>query len=235
MYGQLAAWFHLLTPPSDYADEAAAALRLLERHCDGPVETILELGSGGGNLASQLPDRLQLTLSDPAPGMLELSRQLNPGAEHLEGDMRHLRLDRTFDAVIVHDAITYMLDEDDLRAALETALVHLRPGGAAIFMPDWVQDDYTPRTEHGGSDDGERALRYLEWDRQRAVAANSVKTDYVIVTREGDEVNVYHDVHTLGIFARATWLRLLADVGFEPRRVLGAEGLDIFIGMRRAR
>jgi SAM-dependent methyltransferase len=232
MYGKLAAWFHLLTPPSDYRDEAAEILALLEAHARGPVETALELGSGGGNVASHLAGRLQLTLTDLAPEMLLLSRALNPGLEHLEGDMRELRLGRVFDAVIAHDAVTYMRSEADLRAAIETAFVHLRPGGVAVFLPDWVRDDYQPRTEHGGVDDGERGLRYLEWDRPIGADGHTVATDYVIVTRDGDAVEVHHDLHTLGIFPRAEWLRLLTEAGFEAQRVLGAEGLDMFVAVR---
>jgi SAM-dependent methyltransferase len=233
MYGQLAGWFHLLTAPDEYGDEAAEVLRLLEAHVDGPLETALELGSGGGNLASHLAGRLRLTLTDVSPHMLALSRSINPRLEHLEGDMRTLRLGRTFDAVISHDAITYMASEADLRAALLTAFVHLRPGGVAIFLPDWVQDTYQPRTEHGGRDEGERGLRYLEWDRALVPGRTVVETDYVIVTREGERVTVHHDVHHLGILPRATWLTLLGSVGFAAHRVTGQEGLDIFVGVRR--
>ncbi len=125
-----------------------------------------------------------------------------------------------------------LLETHTLRAALVTAFVHLRPLGAAIFMPDWVRDDYRPRTEHGGSDEGERGLRYLEWDGAIEPDGHTVKTDYVIVTRDGDDVTVHHDVHELGVFPRATWRRLLSEVGFEPHRVVGGEGLDIFIGVR---
>lgn len=234
MYDRLAGWFHLLTPPSDYTAEAAEALDLLRSHADGAVETVLELGSGGGNVASHLAGEVRLTLTDRSPQMLEVSRSLNPGVEHLEGDMRTLRLERTFDAVIIHDAVGYMTSDSDLRAAMETAWVHLRAGGVALFEPDWVRDDYGPHTEHGGSDEGDRGLRYLEWDRGLEPDGHTVKTDYLIITRDGDEVSVYHDVHTLGIFERATWLRLLAEVGFEPKRIVGGEGLDVFLGVRPA-
>lgn len=235
MYGPLAGWFHLLSAPDEYGEEAAEVLRLLEAHIEGPVESALELGSGGGNLASHLAGRLRLTLTDVSPGMLALSRSLNPGLEHLEGDMRTLRLGRTFDAVISHDAITYMASEADLRAALQTAFVHLRPGGAAIFLPDWVQDTYQPRTEHGGRDEGGRGLRYLEWDRPLVPGRTLVETDYVIVTREVERVTVHHDVHRLGIFPRATWLTLLGAVGFAGHRIAGGAGLDIFVGVRPVR
>lgn len=234
MYGALADWFHLLTPPADYASEAAEVRDLLQTYGQPQLRSVLELGSGGGNLASHLGQDVELTLTDQASRMLEISRTINPTAEHLEGDMRTLRLGRTFDGVIAHDAIGYMRNEADLAAAVETAHVHLRPGAAAIFMPDWVLDGYVPGTEHGGSDDGPRSLRYLEWDRPVEPDGHTVKTDYVIVTRDGAAVTVHHDVHEMGIFPRATWLRLLEGAGFEPHRLVGREGFDIFVGVRPA-
>src|SRR5262245_41966212 len=120
MYSDLAPWFHLLTHPSDYWDEAAFVSRVVDDVGDGDSRTLLELGSGGGNNASHLKKRFQCTLTDLSPEMLALSRTLNPECEHLEGDMRTLRLGRTFDVVFIHDAISYLTSEDDLRAAIET-------------------------------------------------------------------------------------------------------------------
>src|SRR5215831_5282157 len=139
LYGELASWFHLLSSPPDYAEEADFARGLLMETGKAPPRTVLELGSGGGNNASHLKAHFQMTLVDLSPGMLELSRQLNPECEHMLGDMKTLRLGRGFDAVFVHDAIMYMTTEDDLRRAIETAFVHCRTGGAAVFMPDVVR------------------------------------------------------------------------------------------------
>ena len=233
MYAELAGWFHLLTPPREYADEAAEVRRLLGEYIEPPLASVLEMGTGGGNLASHLSDAWSMTLTDREGRMLELSRSINPAAEHVEGDMRTLRLGRTFDAVIVHDAILYMTTEADLRSAFDTAFIHLRPGGAAIFMPDWVTDDYEVRTQLGGSDMDGRGLRYLEWDREIGRDGHTVITDYIITTRDRDgSVAVFHDAHTLGIFPRATWMRLLEAAGFKAHRVIGDEGLDVFIGVR---
>ena len=234
MYNQLAGWFHLLTAPHEYADEAAQVRRMLGQYVAPPLATVLEMGTGGGNLASHLGDQWQLTLTDPEPDMLEVSRSINPAAEHLVGDMRTLRLGRTFDAVIVHDAIVYMTTEADLRAAFETAFAHLRPGGAAIFMPDWVADAYEPRTQVGGNDEADRGLRFLEWDRPIEPDGHTVITDYIITTRTSSgQVEVFHDVHRLGIFTRSTWLASLQAVGFEAHQLMGDEGVDVFVGVRR--
>ena len=88
----------------------------------------------------------------------------NPECEHVQGDMRTLRLGRTFDAVFVHDAVAYLTTERELAATIETAVSHTKPGGVALFVPDAVRDSFEPGTSHGGHDgpDG-RALRYLEW------------------------------------------------------------------------
>jgi SAM-dependent methyltransferase len=217
LYTDLAPWFHLLTHPSDYADEASFVSRVVEDVGDGEARTLLELGSGGGNNASHLKARFDCTLTDISPEMLALSRTLNPACEHLDGDMRTLRLGRTFDVVFIHDAISYLTTEDDLRAAIETAFVHARPGGVVILVPDATTEIFKPGTDHGGHDgkDG-RSLRYLEWTHAADSGASTYVTDYAIVARgPGDELRIVHDRHTLGLFPEETWKRLIAEAGLE--------------------
>jgi trans-aconitate methyltransferase len=103
-YGDLAVWWPLVSAPEEYVEEAAFAAELLASG-EGPVREVLELGSGGGNNAYHLKSRFAMTLVDLSPDMLAVSRALNPECEHHEGDMRRVRLGRTFDAVFVHDAI----------------------------------------------------------------------------------------------------------------------------------
>jgi SAM-dependent methyltransferase len=217
LYDELASWFHLLTPPEDYAREAAYYRSSLAGVTD-PLATLLDLGAGGGNNASHLKAHLRCTLTDVSPAMLEQSLRLNPECEHVEGDMRTLRLGRTFDAVLVHDAVMYLTTEEDLRRAVETAFVHCRPGGAALFAPDCTRETFAPRTEHGGSDGPAGAIRYLEWTRDPHPGETEFVVDYVYALRDGaGELRVVHDRHLEGLFPRATWRRLLADAGFEER------------------
>ena len=46
-YSDLAGWWPLISPPEEYAEEAAFAASLL-RMANPPTRTVLELGSGGG-------------------------------------------------------------------------------------------------------------------------------------------------------------------------------------------
>jgi SAM-dependent methyltransferase len=220
LYGELAAWWPLLSAPADYAEEAAFYQRMLLETCERTCHTLLELGSGGGNNASHLKTRFSMVLVDRSPGMLEVSRALNPECEHLVGDMRTARLGRQFDCVFVHDAVAYMTTEADLRRAIETAYVHCEPGGAALFAPDHVRENFRASTDHGGHDGVNRGLRYLEWTWDPDPADSSYVVDYAYLLRERDgSMHVEWDRHIEGLFARADWLRLLADVGFQPKVV----------------
>ena len=148
---------------------------------------VLELGSGGGHLASHLADRFALTLVDLSAPMLAVSRRLNPGASHEVGDMRTVRLHREFDAVLIHDAIDYMTTEADLAAAIATAYAHCRPGGRVVIVPDDVMETFEERTEHGGTDGADgRAIRFLSWSYDPDPADSETLTQYTFMLRAAD-------------------------------------------------
>lgn len=225
-YGELATWWPQISPPEEYVEEAREIARLL-----GDARTVLELGSGGGSNAFHLKDRYALTLTDLSDEMLEVSRGLNPECEHIQGDMRTLRLDRTFDAVLVHDAIDYMTTEADLLAALETAYVHC--GAVALFMPDEIAETFEPGTDYGGSGDA----RYLEWSYDPDRTDTWTVTEYAFLLRGPEGVRTVHETHRTGLFARGTWLRLLAEAGFEATVTLEQTDEDrhpreFFLGRR---
>ena len=214
IYDELADWFHLLTHPREYADEAADYVRLI-RGAQPEARTLLELGSGGGNNASHMKRHFTCTLTDLSPRMLAVSRSINPECEHIQGDMRELRLGRQFDAVFVHDAVEYMTSIDDLRRAAETAFVHTRPGGVALFAPDSTSETFAPCADHGGHDgqDG-RAMRYLEWTLPPEPGGTSYEVHFACLLREGSEVRVVHDRHQHALFTRQQWQDVLESVGF---------------------
>ena len=239
LYDDLADWWPVISPPSEYAEEAALYVDMIRSAARGPVREVLELGSGGGNNASHMKRAFAMTLVEPADRMRELSRALNPECEHLAGDMRHVRLGRMFDAVFVHDAVMYMTTEDDLSAALQTVVAHLAPGGVAFVAPDATAETFAEATEHGGAEDaGGRRARYLEWTLPPAPGGTSFEVHYAFLLREPDgTVRAAYDVHREGLFPRATWLRLLREVGLAAslaQRTIEGAGYDSFIAIRDA-
>lgn len=240
LYAELASWWPLLSAPADYAEEAAFYGRTLIDACARAPRTLLELGSGGGNNASHMKSHFELTLVDRSRSMLAVSRGLNPECEHIEGDMRTVRLGRLFDCVFVQDAVAYITTESDLRRVVETAFGHCSPGGAVLFAPDHVRENFRALTEHGGHDGIDRSLRYLAWTWDPDPSDETYITDFAYLLRSNDgSVRVEHDRHIVGLFARAQWLRILGEAGFQARAMrfeqseLATEGFEVFIGRKQ--
>ncbi len=213
MYGELADWWPLISPLEDYKAEAEFFLDVLSETGLPHTPSLLELGCGGGNNAFYLKNTFgQVMLTDLSPHMLAISRTLNPECEHVEGDMRTLRLGRLFDVVFIHDAIEYMTTSQELVLALETAYVHCKPGGTALFVPDHVRENFQPATEHGGGDGQGRAMRYLEWTYDPDDQDTMYTVAYLYMFRSGDQPTwVEHEQHICGLFSRSEWLGMLDD------------------------
>jgi SAM-dependent methyltransferase len=233
-YTDLAEWWPLFSPPSHYVEEAQDLLPTLLAAPDAPPATLLELGAGGGSLAHHLKGRLKLTLSDVSAPMLENSRKVNPECEHVVGDMRTLDLERAFDVVFIHDAIMYAIDERSVRATLETAARHCRPGGGIVVVPDHVRETFEPETTHGGEDapDG-RGLRYLQWSWDPDPSDTTFEVAYAFLLRDADgSVRAELDRHVEGLFTRGSWLMWLRDAGFDADVRSDRWQRDVFFGRK---
>jgi trans-aconitate methyltransferase len=250
LYGELAGWWPLISPPGEYAQEATYLAAVLSSTAAIPVHDVLDLGSGGGHVAMHLKDRFTLTLADISGDMLDVSRRLNPQCRHVRGDMRTMRLGQQFDAVLTHDAIDYVTSRDDLAMVIATAFEHCRPGGIAVFVPDYVKDDFRALTGGGGGGEDETGrkatFRERTWDPDPA--DDWVQAEYEFILREADgTVDVVKETHRLGVFARETWRQLLVaagflvgpgltgGTGFASRSMPGKPPANIFIGHRGLR
>jgi SAM-dependent methyltransferase len=237
LYGELAGWWPLLSAPAEYAAEADYYWSVILAQARRPVQSLLELGCGGGNNAARLKRRAALTLTDLSPPMLAISRRLNPECEHVAGDMRALRLGRVFDAVLTHDAVMYLTTLDELRQAIATAYAHCAPGGVALWVPDAVRETWAEDASAGGHDGPERrALRYFQWTWDPDPSDTEVVMDMVMLLRTGADLRVEHERHRHGLFGTETWLRSIEQAGFEADVVScpypGGENARCFIGRR---
>jgi SAM-dependent methyltransferase len=233
LYRELAEWYPTFATPEECRKEAALFARALVRASTHKPRRVLELGSGAGNLASHLKRRFTMTLVDQSPEMLAVSQALNPDCEHVKGDIRAIRLGRTFDAVVVQDAICHMTKEADLLAAMETAFKHLSAGGVALFVPDHVRETFVEDADQGGSDTERGSVRYLQWETDPDPRDTTYLVDFAILIRDRQgRVRAAHDRHTYGLFPRAKWRSLLRRAGFKMKPVDVDFGRDSFLGRR---
>lgn len=140
VFGAYSRYYNLFYKDKDYAGEAKYVQGLTEKHHSG-AKSILDLGCGTGRHAILLAEKgYEVTGVDRSEEMLAVANaQLSTFNSqrfcnfHL-GDIRSIRLDRTFDVVVsLFHVISYQPGNDDLRAAFATVREHLRPGGVFIF------------------------------------------------------------------------------------------------------
>ncbi|PKB84030.1 MAG: hypothetical protein BZY88_00975 [SAR202 cluster bacterium Io17-Chloro-G9] len=242
LYHDLAYLWPIISPPEEYVTEAEFWRAALRDNLGPGRHRILELGVGGGHNLSHLTSDFAATAVDLSPQMLALSQALNPEVKHRLGDMRTVRLGMTFDAVLIHDAIGYMLTEEDLLAAFGTAACHLRPGGVLLVAPDWVresfQDSTQPRVFHWVRGLNELEVTVQEFLHDPDPDDTQMESTYTYIINEKGNQRVEQDTHVTGLFPIATWSRLFQEAGFQVETVKlpenqGGYGGLLFVGVLR--
>lgn len=142
VFGNYARYYDLLYRDKDYAGEAQFVHQLLQNYAPG-TKSILELGCGTGAHAVLLAkEGYQVHGVDLSADMLlratdrlsSLPTELASRLEFSQGDIRTVRINKQFDAVIsLFHVISYQTTNEDLQAAFATVKAHLKPGGVFIF------------------------------------------------------------------------------------------------------
>ena len=238
LYTDLAPWWAAISPIESYADEAAVFHGLIAHALGRDPSSLLELGSGVGHLAANMPDDLDQHLVDLAPAMIEASEKVNPTLSHHVADMRSLAIGRTFDAVLLHDAVMYLLSEDDLAATFARVADHLEPGGVFVVRPDVTREEFEEGLLAGGRQaENGRAAQMMEWHWDPDPSDTTFRVDFAFLIREPDgTMACVHDPHTMGLFPHDTYAELMVAAGFElvaPDPELLAEAGTVFIGRKR--
>lgn len=215
LYKELADWWPLMSPHTEYKEEAALYLEII-RSYHPDIKKAVEFGSGGGSNAFYLKRSFAMTLTDLSADMLKVSEQLNPDCEHIQGDMRKLDLGSTFDLVFIHDAIMYFTNKTDLLEVMGNAKKHLNDSGILMIMTDHFKETFKPETDHGGIDNGKRGMRYLEWSYDRDPDDHVTETEYAYIMRdENGTIFREFDHSESGLFSMPEWEGMLKEAGFQ--------------------
>lgn len=248
LYTDLAWLWPHLSPPDHYVAEAAHLDALLTEHLGPGPHRILELGAGGGHTLVHLDPRgnrggrHHTVAADLSPQMLAHASALIPGLATHAADMRTMRLtapdDQPFDAVFIHDAVDYLLTEDDLAQTFATAHAHLRPGGLLFVAPTYLKETFA---DNEVADDGTTVdanqLTYFTYVHDPDPSDSTFEMILLYLTRDLNTraVEVVEDRHTLGLFGYETWTSLIEQAGFDVQPVDPTEDAawELFLGKRR--
>lgn len=211
----------------EYADYCRHVTARIRRHSKRPVDTLLDMGCGGGKNVLNLKREFHVTGVDSSPAMLEQAKRLNPDCVFVEGDMRSCELGRSFDAVLMDDAISHMSRLEDFEAALRTAYRHLNPGGVLIVTPDVTIESFVQnKTTTALSRQGAVEVVFVENVYDPDPADDHYETTILYLIRDQGRLRVETDRWTMGIFSMDTWRRVLREMGFETHEERYGSGED---------
>jgi trans-aconitate methyltransferase len=109
---------------------AAYGQGLLEVLAPQAGERILDLGCGTGQLTSQIAETgARVVGLDSSPSMIERAQAAHPHLTFIVGDARDFALPMRFDAVFSNAALHWVLEAEQVAAAIARSL---RPGGRLV-------------------------------------------------------------------------------------------------------
>ncbi|MGB2853946.1 MAG: class I SAM-dependent methyltransferase [Dehalococcoidia bacterium] len=229
LYSDLAWVCPIISPPQGYIEETEQLCEIIRENSKLEVKTLLNLGCGGGHNDCTLKKHFRVMGIDTSEAMLGLATQLNPEVTYSVGDMRTMRLGKTFGAVTIFDSINYMVTVADLQAAFMTAFMHLKPGGVFLTLveatPERFRQNRSQCTTHAS---GDIEIVFIENAYDPDPKDTTYEETYVYLIRRGGRLDIETDRHVCGIFRLETWHGLLRKVGFEVKqmefRPAGLEG-----------
>jgi SAM-dependent methyltransferase len=237
MYTDLAWTWPIICPPERYSEEAELLAKIINKHSRNPVNTLFNIGCGGGCEDFTLKKYFRITGVDISENMLSLARILNPEVSYLQDDMRRIRLKEKFDAVIITDAIGSMITEADLGLAFLTAYEHLKPGGVFVTLAERTTEHFKQnetRFSTHAADDVE--ISFIENYYDPDSSDTTFEATFIYLIRKKGTLEIHEDHHLAGIFPLETWRRLLDKVGFETHveqvklsDPAGEQSLPIFV------
>lgn len=216
-----------------YCEHVTAQIRKYARR---PVTTLLDIGCGGGKNALNLKREFDVTGVDLSSVMLKQAKNLNPECVFVQGDMRTCRLSRTFDAVLMDDAISHMNCLADFAAAFRTAHAHLNPGGVLVVTPDVTTETFVQnRTTVTPAAQAALDVVFVENVYDPDPSDEHYETTTLYLIRDHGRLRIETDHWTMGVFSLDTWRGVLRETGFEVhegRYRLGEDEYTVFACVR---
>lgn len=205
VYNELAWTDALLSSADDYQYETDMYVQWLKEYAERPLENVLHLGCGAGGHDMFFKRFFNVTGVDVSDGMIKEAEKTNPEVNYMKGDMRSLDLAEKFDAVVIPDSIMYQAEIEDVERTIQTAVDHLLPGGCLLIVTHTKEQFQNNQFSYTGFDDKTHITLFED---NFIVSESTYEAVFVYLIRQNNELSIYEEVHTLGIFPKNDWLQL---------------------------
>jgi SAM-dependent methyltransferase len=220
LYNDLSWIWPIVSPPEDYVEETEFLSRVIKEKTRIDVRSLLHLGCGGGRNDFTFRKHFAVTGVDTSEEMLKLAKELNPASEYIHGDMRSIRLGRTFDCVTALDSVNYMKTEEELGQLFRTAHEHLNPGGVFLTVVEESRDRFKQnRTISSTHSRGETQVTFIENSYDPNPEDNHFEMTFIYLVRHKGNLEIHTDSHIWGLFKIDTWHMLLKKEGFSVQEL----------------
>ena len=213
-YTDLAWTEALVYPPAEDIKEIEIFVKLIKENSKIDTQTLLHVGCGSGIYDYALKKYFKVTGVDISEKMLEIAIKRNPEVDYHHGDMRTIELGEKFDAVILPESIGYMTTTDDLKKAIATANEHLKVGGVLLVCANLKETFQTNNFVYTG-EKGDIEITIFENNYIPQDNDSIYEATIIYLIRNKGKLEIYTDIHKLGLFDKKIWSSLLKEEGFE--------------------
>jgi len=244
LFKQLARYYDKIYHWKDYEKDVDFLEKVFRKH-DLKVRDILDVACGTGAHAALLVKRGYNVIGvDLNEEMLKIARRKVKNAVFLKGDMRDLKLGRTFDAVIcMFSSITYNRTLSELQKTLSGFHKHLKAKGIVVFDTHFLRERFV----HGyrgvtGYDGDELTIARFDFS-EKFGKRGRITFSYLI--REGNNFDyIRGDVHEVGLFSLSEIVGAMRKAGFaaevywnftmrRPSKRSKSWGNFVFVGVKK--
>jgi SAM-dependent methyltransferase len=223
LYSSLADYYDGFYWWKDYDRETGFLIQAFDRY-GAKVGDILEVACGTGSHAKILATAgYRITGVDISEDVLRVARKkLGRRASFIRGDMRDLDGSlggRTYDAVIcLFSSISYNQTSSDLQKTVKGMCDHVRPGGLVAFDTHFTKRGFMDGYRGEDIFDDGRVMGARLSISKREGDVGVLSFSYLI--SDGPKtVLLREDIHRLGLFNKADYLRAMREAGLVNVKV----------------
>lgn len=179
LYSELAEIYdQLYIKTFNYDQDAELVDSILKKH---QIKELLELGCGSGHLAKLLFEKgYRITGVDLYEEMLQIARKRLPEVEFIQQDIRDLKFEKRFDAIIAMGRMfTYMTTNEDVEKSIHSIASCLNPNGIFLFdnfsAPHFIKNFKENQEKIHEVDLGHRKIKRISnntWNLNQGVTFN---------------------------------------------------------------